>query len=126
MITFPRHSFRLWERSLRSGRIKGDTSHALVIRCFSGSAKSKPGNNDKANNSLLLQHWYENAPEGKTLFIVFYTKACIWNRCAGCTFPSNSSSVDVGVENLQKQIDYIFNHLGRYNISPILYLGGII
>jgi len=68
-------------------------------------------NNDKANASLLLQHWYENAPEGRTLFIVFYTKACIWNRCAGCTFPSNSSSKDVGVANLKKQIDYIFQHL---------------
>jgi len=67
--------------------------------------------NNEHNQSLVLDYWWQEAPEGKTLFLVLYTKRCKWNRCQGCNLPMLSSEVNVAPENLAKQIDYIFNYI---------------
>jgi len=67
--------------------------------------------NDSHNHSTLLDFWWQNSPEGKTLFIVFYTKSCAWNRCEGCNLPMMSSSEQIKPEDLTKQIDFIFTYI---------------
>ena len=67
--------------------------------------------NDEHNPSTLLDFWWQNSPEGKTLFVVFYTKSCAWNRCEGCNLPMLSASKQIRPEDLTKQIDYIFTYI---------------
>jgi len=68
-------------------------------------------NNDEHNESTLLDYWWQNSPEGKTLFVVLYTKSCAWNRCEGCNLPMLSSSKSITPQDITKQIDYIFNYI---------------
>ena len=85
--------------------IKEENLYALV------EDTKKYKNNDDHNNSTLLDYWWQNSPEGKTLFVVFFTKSCAWDRCEGCNLPMLSSSKQITPEDLVKQIDYIFNYI---------------
>ena len=48
--------------------------------------------NDSHDPKYPVEHWFQNPPEGLTLFIVFYTLACRWSKCSGCNLPSKMSS----------------------------------
>ena len=52
-------------------------------------------------------YWFQDPPEGKTLFIVFYTQACRWSRCLGCNLPSQMAKGHVGFGALMAQVDYL-------------------
>lgn len=52
--------------------------------------------------------WFQTSPEGTTLFVVFYTQACRWNRCLGCNLPSKMSANHVNFKDLMAQIDHLF------------------
>lgn len=54
------------------------------------------------------QHWFQNPPEGLTLFIVFYTLACRWSRCLGCNLPSRMSQHHVSFGDIMAQIEELF------------------
>jgi radical SAM enzyme (TIGR01210 family) len=55
--------------------------------------------------------WFQNPPEGLTLFLVFYTRACRWRKCLGCNLPSLASQFPVDFKNIMKQVDYVFGKL---------------
>lgn len=63
------------------------------------------------NPQVPAQWWFQNPPEGPTLFIVFYTQACRWAKCMGCNLPSVMSQKPIGYRDIFKQIDFVFNHL---------------
>ena len=44
----------------------------------------------------------------KDLVVSFYTQKCRFN-CTFCSLPSNSSAVPVPIENINQQIDWVFN-----------------
>lgn len=52
--------------------------------------------------------WFQESPEGLVLFIVFYSQACRWSRCAGCNLPSKSSQSHVDFRALMAQVDAVF------------------
>ncbi|MBI5366993.1 MAG: hypothetical protein HZA54_08145 [Planctomycetes bacterium] len=54
------------------------------------------------------QMWFQSAPEGEVLFVVFYSQACRWSQCLGCNLPSKSSRRPVGYRPLMEQVDQLF------------------
>jgi radical SAM enzyme (TIGR01210 family) len=67
---------------------------------------------DNDHNPLIpADHWFQNTPEGLTLFLVFYTLACRWGKCLGCNLPSLVSQFPVDFKNIMKQADYVFERL---------------
>ncbi len=63
------------------------------------------------DSSLPAQWWFQNPPEGLTLFIVFYTQACRWAQCLGCSLPSKVSQYHVSYREIIKQVDYLFREI---------------
>ena len=57
------------------------------------------------------QYWFQNPPEGLTLFIVLYTQACRWSRCLGCNLSSRVSARHVPFGDIMGQIDHLFLQL---------------
>lgn len=53
--------------------------------------------------------WFQQAPEGLVLFIVFYSQACRWSRCLGCNLPMKMSSQHIPFGSLMAQIDYVLD-----------------
>ena len=45
----------------------------------------------------------------KDLVVSFYTKRCRYRRCSFCAIPSNSSDVPVSEEDINSQIDHVWN-----------------
>lgn len=64
--------------------------------------------NNTHNPDLPVDYWFQNPPEGMTLFVVFYTKTCQWNQCLGCNLPSVVSEHHVSFRHIMKQVDYVF------------------
>jgi len=56
-----------------------------------------------------INTWFSKSPEGLVLFIVFYTAACRWNRCTGCSLPRLAADRDIGFHALMEQIDFTYN-----------------
>lgn len=88
---------------------KSDIEDLIKKRTAEGS-KSYSFNNDH-NPSLPADYWFQNAQEGETLFIVFYTQACRWAKCLGCNLPSQMSQYPIHFTSIMKQIDFIFDYL---------------
>lgn len=65
-------------------------------------------NNDTHNASVPAQMWFQEAPEGTVLFVVFYAKACRWSQCLGCNLSSKMSSRHVGHEDIIAQVNHLF------------------
>lgn len=63
------------------------------------------------NPLIPADHWFQNTPEGLTLFLVFYTLACRWGKCLGCNLPSLVSQFPVDFKKIMKQVDFIFERL---------------
>lgn len=61
------------------------------------------------NPRLPSDYWFQYPPEGLTLFLVLYTRACRWARCLGCNLSSRESQFDVPFYDIMKQIDHIFD-----------------
>jgi radical SAM enzyme (TIGR01210 family) len=63
---------------------------------------------DRHNETLPADMWFQKSDEGLILFIVFYTQACRWSRCLGCNLPSKVSQDHVPYKSLMAQIDHVF------------------
>jgi len=66
---------------------------------------------DSENPRLLADHWFQNTPDGLTLFLVFYTRACRYSLCSGCNLPSLMTQGHIDYKDIMKQIDYVFHNL---------------
>jgi len=66
---------------------------------------------EEHNPRLPANYWFQNPPEGFTLFLVLYTRTCRWARCLGCNLPSLESQFDVPFDDIMKQVDYIFDFI---------------
>jgi len=73
-----------------------------------GKTYSFDNNHKKAS---LAQYWFQNPPEGLTLFVVFYTQACRWSQCLGCNLPSKMSQDHIPFDDIMMQIDFLFNEI---------------
>lgn len=85
-------------------------NETLIIKGTEEAGKTYSFDN-RHNPQIPAQWWFQNPPEGPTLFIVFYTQACRWAKCLGCNLPSVMSQKHIGYRDIFKQIDFIFNHL---------------
>lgn len=56
----------------------------------------------------VLMHFFQETHEGLVLFVIFYTQACRWMRCVGCTLPSTSSLHHVSFKDITKQTHNLF------------------
>ncbi len=65
--------------------------------------------NNSHDADVPVDYWFQNPPEGMTLFVVFYTKTCQWNQCLGCNLPSVVSEHHVSFEHIMKQVDHVFD-----------------
>lgn len=63
------------------------------------------------DSSIPAQMWYQDSSEGLILFIVFYTQACRWARCAGCNLHSLMSVYHVPPEAIMAQVDHVFSSI---------------
>ena len=63
---------------------------------------------EKHDETLPADMWFQESDEGLILFIVFYTQACRWSRCLGCNLPSKVSQEHVPYKSLMAQIDHVF------------------
>jgi radical SAM enzyme (TIGR01210 family) len=66
------------------------------------------GYNDDHDPTKPAQLWFQQCDEGLLLFIVFYTQACRWSRCLGCSLPSKCSEKHISFLDIMAQIDYVF------------------
>lgn len=66
---------------------------------------------EEHNPRLPVDYWFQYPPEGMTLFLVLYTRACRWARCLGCNLSSTESQFDVPFNDIMKQVDHIFDFL---------------
>lgn len=64
---------------------------------------------DSHDETKPVATWFFQSSEGPMLFIVFYTKACRWDKCIGCNLPSLSASKNVYFYSLMKQIDFVYD-----------------
>lgn len=63
---------------------------------------------EKHDENIPTQMWFQESDEGIVLFIVFYTQACRWSRCLGCNLPSKCSQFHVNYKALIAQINWVF------------------
>jgi len=86
----------------RENRNSPETPAALAVgKDYSYDAAHDP--------SEPAAYWFQDPPEGKTLFIVFYTQACRWARCLGCNLPSQMSAGHVDFQAIMAQVDNVFS-----------------
>jgi len=64
--------------------------------------------NESHNPSEIADYWFQDSNEGLTLFVIFFTQACRWSRCVGCSLPSKMSLHYVDFKSIMKQIDGLF------------------
>lgn len=65
---------------------------------------------DNARDEMKpIDVWFSGSPEGLVLFIVFYTKACHWNICSGCSLPSLSAGRHIDFAALMAQTDFVYS-----------------
>ncbi len=55
-----------------------------------------------------VEFFFQESDEGLVLFLVFYTRACRWSLCTGCTLPSTGSQHLIGYRDLMAQVDHFF------------------
>lgn len=55
-----------------------------------------------------FHHWYQRTPDGLTLFVVFYSMACRYGKCAGCNLHRQMAAEHVDFRCLMAQVDYLF------------------
>jgi len=67
--------------------------------------------NNSHDPDVPVDYWFQNPPEGMTLFVVFYTKTCQWNQCLGCNLPSMVSEHHVSFHHIMKQVDHVFENV---------------
>ncbi len=63
------------------------------------------------NPRLPADYWFQQPPEGMTLFLVLYTRACRWARCLGCNLSAAESQFEVPFNDMMKQVDQVFDFL---------------
>lgn len=80
----------------------------LLIKRTQDSQKKYLFQND-ANPRIISEYWFQSTPEGKTLFLVFYTQACRYSKCLGCNLPSKMSQHHIGFSDIMSQVDSVFN-----------------
>lgn len=55
-----------------------------------------------------ITHFFQETHEGLVLFVIFFTQACRWMRCAGCTLPSTSALRHIDFGDIMDQTHIIF------------------
>lgn len=58
-----------------------------------------------------VAHWFQEARDGTTFFLVLYSQACRWSQCLGCNLPSQVTRSHVPFRYLMAQIDFAFDRL---------------
>lgn len=64
------------------------------------------------DNTKPVDTWFSHSPDGLVLFVIFYTRACRWNRCTGCSLPMLAAKEDVDFRALMAQIDFVYSKPG--------------
>lgn len=64
---------------------------------------------DGHDRARPVDTWFFQSSEGLALFIVFYSKACRWDKCIGCNLSSVSASKNVDFYSLMQQTDFIYS-----------------
>jgi radical SAM enzyme (TIGR01210 family) len=82
----------------------------LIVKRTRDAHKTYGFDNDH-NPRLPADYWFQNPPEGLTLFTVFYTQACRWAQCLGCNLPSRMSEHHIGFHDIIRQVDFVFDTL---------------
>lgn len=67
------------------------------------------GPDNTKDETKPIDVWFSMSPEGLVLFIVFYTKACRWNMCSGCSLPSLSAGRNIDFVALMAQTDFVYS-----------------
>lgn len=71
-----------------------------------------------------IEFFFQESHQGLILFVIFYTLACRWKRCAACALPHTSSSHHVDFQGVMKQVDHVFGHpdveAQRHDIRKII------
>lgn len=55
-----------------------------------------------------ITHFFQETHEGLVLFVIFFTQACRWMRCTGCTLPSTSALRHIDFGDIMDQTHKIF------------------
>ncbi|MBI5210595.1 MAG: hypothetical protein HY927_11550 [Elusimicrobia bacterium] len=66
---------------------------------------------DRHDPAEPAEHWFQETPEGEALFLVLYTRACLWSLCLGCNLPSRMSRRHIPFDMIMRQIDRVFDGL---------------
>ena len=91
--------------------MKDTDAYAKTIRTRTALTDKTYGFQDGHNPQLPADYWFQEALEGPTLFVVFYSQSCRWAECLGCNLPSLMSQYHVDFAPIMKQVDYIFDFL---------------
>jgi len=64
--------------------------------------------NEKHDKTKPIDVFFQDTHEGLVLFIIYYTQACRYMVCSGCTLPSTSSQRYIDTSAILAQTRYIF------------------
>ncbi len=100
--SLPRHKTTLEERAAYRKEIEKE-----IERGLHASHKTHTFDNDH-DPTKPISYFFQDTHEGLVLFIIFYTQACRWMRCIGCTLPSTSSLHHIPLDQIMRQTHWIF------------------
>lgn len=80
---------------------------AQIIRGLHAANKTH-GFDDSHDPKKPITHFFQETHEGLVLFVIFFTQACRWMRCSGCTLPSTSALRHIDFGDMMDQTHSIF------------------
>ena len=86
-----------------------DLESSILARTHEAQ-KSYAFQNNK-NPRVIAEYWFQNTPEGKAVFLVFYTQACRYSKCIGCNLPSKMSQHHISYKDIIAQVHYTFSEV---------------
>lgn len=99
-------------RRRRATSLEERTEHraaieAQIIRGLHAANKTH-GFDDTRDPKKPITHFFQETHEGLVLFVIFFTQACRWMRCTGCTLPSTSALRHIDFGDIMDQTHSIF------------------
>lgn len=80
---------------------------AQIMRGLHAANKTH-GFDDSHDPKKPITHFFQETHEGLVLFVIFFTQACRWMRCAGCTLPSTSALRHIDFGDIMDQTHSLF------------------
>lgn len=104
--------------------LEGLAAHRLEVerqieRGLHAAHKTHKFDNDH-DPTKPISYFFQESHEGLVLFKIYYTQACRWMRCIGCTLPSTSSLHHIPLDQIMRQTHWLFKQADVVKQKPLI------